>query len=477
MRLGKRGAPPGREDFEVFVQSHGARLARAAYVLTGNERDSEDLVQETMLLAFRNWTAVHAAHNQGAYVRRILVNRYISDKRRPRVLSQALTEGDAGGAGPGHRADRGARHVECPPDATFPPTRHHCALLLRGTKRGGDSRNPWMWRLKCAVSSQQSTAYAQTRLGSPDRAGPREECDGQMNDFQECLTQTLRHRADSAPTVLPDINGLERMGAGSTASARGMFLSLGAVAAAAAVVLGIAALGDLFGAHQSPDRARLEPRSELVSVAPLTAAPAGSVFVGVNRAAITIPSDWTRGDIDCGYAKADTVIFESSGTRPCALPNPPSVSSVHVAAPGDWQAEVWSAKATIDVAVEGRQTFRSKISESDGFSYAYMVVPSEGAFFKVISPDPITVQTIVDSLQILPEGQIAIPYLRGVALEQGRATVAVAGLEAVMDSRDVTEDTIIVNQMPPAGTVVPVGSEVTLITGPETNVESGSGGR
>lgn len=69
-------------DLENFVKHEGTRLMRLAYVLTGNQHDAEDLLQETMIRLHTRWDRVSGAANMNAYSRRVLVNCHLSARRR-----------------------------------------------------------------------------------------------------------------------------------------------------------------------------------------------------------------------------------------------------------------------------------------------------------------------------------------------------------------------------------------------------------
>jgi DNA-directed RNA polymerase specialized sigma24 family protein len=53
-------------------------LLRAAWLLTGEQRMAEDLLQTALATAWRRWSTVSAADNPVSYVRRILVTTYLS---------------------------------------------------------------------------------------------------------------------------------------------------------------------------------------------------------------------------------------------------------------------------------------------------------------------------------------------------------------------------------------------------------------
>lgn len=67
--------------FEEYVNRQGAALLRLAFVLTSDAHLAEDLTQSALVDAYRHWRKVTAAANPDRYVRRILVNRYLSSRR------------------------------------------------------------------------------------------------------------------------------------------------------------------------------------------------------------------------------------------------------------------------------------------------------------------------------------------------------------------------------------------------------------
>jgi RNA polymerase sigma-70 factor (sigma-E family) len=69
-------------DFHDFVVSRGSELLRIARLLASNSSTAEDLVQTTLLHAWRSWHSVQAAEDRDAYVRRIMVNAATSSWRR-----------------------------------------------------------------------------------------------------------------------------------------------------------------------------------------------------------------------------------------------------------------------------------------------------------------------------------------------------------------------------------------------------------
>jgi RNA polymerase sigma-70 factor (sigma-E family) len=70
-------------DFESYVAVRRAHLRRTAYLLTGDWHRAEDVVQDTLTKLFVHWSRAQRADDLDAYVRRMLVNSFLSDRRRP----------------------------------------------------------------------------------------------------------------------------------------------------------------------------------------------------------------------------------------------------------------------------------------------------------------------------------------------------------------------------------------------------------
>ncbi len=83
----------GGEDaeFEQFVRASWRSLRQAAYVLTGSTEDAEDLLQAVLARTFARWSRVRR-DDPVAYVRRALVNAYVDQWRRRRVLTEQPTD-------------------------------------------------------------------------------------------------------------------------------------------------------------------------------------------------------------------------------------------------------------------------------------------------------------------------------------------------------------------------------------------------
>jgi RNA polymerase sigma-70 factor (ECF subfamily) len=87
-----RHTPRSREEFEELVLPHLDPLYSAAMRLTRNERDAEDLVQDTCMRAYRFFDKFERGTNIKAWLFKILTNTFINRYRR-RVKERSLVEG------------------------------------------------------------------------------------------------------------------------------------------------------------------------------------------------------------------------------------------------------------------------------------------------------------------------------------------------------------------------------------------------
>lgn len=68
-------------EYVDYVKARLPELQRAAYLLCGDIDRAEDLVQATITAMYRHWRRVRAADNLDGYVHRMLVNRYLDERR------------------------------------------------------------------------------------------------------------------------------------------------------------------------------------------------------------------------------------------------------------------------------------------------------------------------------------------------------------------------------------------------------------
>ncbi len=75
------------DSFEAFVGRHTGDLLKTAYLLTGSQPAAEDLVHDALLKTHIKWVLVSRSQQPFAYVRRIMLNKFLSERRRKQAVS------------------------------------------------------------------------------------------------------------------------------------------------------------------------------------------------------------------------------------------------------------------------------------------------------------------------------------------------------------------------------------------------------
>lgn len=78
------------DEFERVAMPHASSLLRFALKLTRDSFSAEDLVQETLLLAWRGFSRFEPGTNVRAWLFRILINAFHAQNRKLRSTSQTL---------------------------------------------------------------------------------------------------------------------------------------------------------------------------------------------------------------------------------------------------------------------------------------------------------------------------------------------------------------------------------------------------
>lgn len=68
--------------FEEFFEAEHARLLKALYLVTGDEQESEELMQDAFLAVWERWDRVSSMENPTGYLFRTAMNRFRSRLRR-----------------------------------------------------------------------------------------------------------------------------------------------------------------------------------------------------------------------------------------------------------------------------------------------------------------------------------------------------------------------------------------------------------
>lgn len=78
--------------FEDFLAAELDGLGRFARVLTGNRQEAHDLLADTLEQGQRRWRQIAVLEYPAAYVRQMLINRFLSERRRWSVRMVRVVE-------------------------------------------------------------------------------------------------------------------------------------------------------------------------------------------------------------------------------------------------------------------------------------------------------------------------------------------------------------------------------------------------
>src|SRR5262245_8830872 len=88
------------DSFEAFYRASYRRAGRLAVVLTGCGPAAEDVVQDVMADAHRRWDRLGGYDDVGAWLRRAILNRAVSRRRRMVVAARGMVGLVAADRGP-----------------------------------------------------------------------------------------------------------------------------------------------------------------------------------------------------------------------------------------------------------------------------------------------------------------------------------------------------------------------------------------
>ncbi|MFF0264901.1 PASTA domain-containing protein [Kribbella sp. NPDC004536] len=272
-----------------------------------------------------------------------------------------------------------------------------------------------------------------------------------MTDLTNLLTRTAARTPVGPPPLAALHTGAKRRRRRRTAT------SMGAAAAAVGAVIGATTL--------------LTPHPPTTA-----AAPPPTRLVGLGHAVIAVPADWPTNKSNCGTPRQDTLLLDDpTEAQLCMFYRPAGVESVQLANGGpraDFRAD---RTLEIDgVPAERQQTtcaVSKRLKTSVTFCSGTVFIPSLLVWFRAeSSTDAAEVDRMLDRIQILSE-QSGVPSYwslggapTGPVVGKYTPLLAVAGLKArykQVKSPSYPTGTIL-GVSPAAGTVLPVGSTVTV---------------
>ncbi|MEV4260846.1 PASTA domain-containing protein [Kribbella sp. NPDC049584] len=276
------------------------------------------------------------------------------------------------------------------------------------------------------------------------------------------LIHLLEDAADHTPVSQPPLAAL-RAGAARRRRRRTAGLSTVAVAAVGVVIAGSNLLTSA------------SPPAPVTSPAPTTAAPAPPAMrmVGFGHAAIAVPAAWSTNKSSCGTPKQDTVqIDDPSAVQLCQSDRPHGVDSVQLT--GAPPSLAYHADET--VLIDGVRTERQRTRCLDGWQGTRVCLGAVGIpslkvwFYAESSTSSAEVDQILDRIQILPDRSGVPSYSSVGGPPTGPLAVNYAPLLAAADlevryqrvASPSYPDGTILGVSPAVGTLLPVGSTVTV---------------
>jgi hypothetical protein len=262
----------------------------------------------------------------------------------------------------------------------------------------------------------------------------------------------------SGPALVDDL-----VRGGTRIRRRRRYLQVTAVAATAALVGAGALLFQPGGGDRSTP---VDGPTATVSVPP------GTRLVGDGRIVVAVPESWTTDDTQCNVPRSNTVAFRDIALNCTGTPDP-SLSALFIEdfRSGMFVRDVAEAERVeemdgVEVAFFAPERLQGPGEDTDPPSYVgSLVVEAEGVAMTVVSPDQQTIEEVLASVALLPDGQVTIPRQLDDSPEDVAAGIEQAGLEVdvVEVARPRGQPGYRVEARPAFGSVVPVGSTVTLL--------------
>jgi RNA polymerase sigma-70 factor (sigma-E family) len=116
--------------FEEFAQARLPALLRYATLLCGDQEAARDLVQDVLIKALVRWRRIRAVDEPYAYVRAMVTNEFLSQRRRRRPVTVPLRpDGLAAPVEPDHAAAHSQRDAMWQRLESLPPQQRATVVL------------------------------------------------------------------------------------------------------------------------------------------------------------------------------------------------------------------------------------------------------------------------------------------------------------------------------------------------------------
>jgi RNA polymerase sigma-70 factor (sigma-E family) len=118
------------DEFEAFARQRLPSLVRFTAAMCADRGVAEDVVQEVLIRVHRRWAAVRQLEDPESYVRRALVNEYLSWRRKWARITPRAEAADTNLSAPDH-AQRVSDRDELAVQLAQLPRRQRTAVVLR----------------------------------------------------------------------------------------------------------------------------------------------------------------------------------------------------------------------------------------------------------------------------------------------------------------------------------------------------------
>jgi hypothetical protein len=290
-----------------------------------------------------------------------------------------------------------------------------------------------------------------------------------MTNIETQLREILRSYANRAPTAdevlreLPDLGSLA-LREGSEDVPRRSVKRWAIPVLAAAAVAGVLVAAAMFLPDGNGESRGVSNHPSTSPSAPQ--APPGTRLVGMGRLAVVVPEGWSTNDEKCGSALSNTVIFEANRVVWCTLAHRPHVSALHMVSATSPLALPWIYQHLTASELDGVTIKRTPTNTGNVGSAGALLARSEGVVMYVTSPDRAVVESVLDSVIVLPAGWVTIPFNPDLPfLSNEELALEQAGLRVEITRRDLPgrSSGSLLGATPAFGSVVPVGSTVHLV--------------
>ncbi len=158
--------------FEEFAAGRLPAVLRFAAVLTGDRAGAEDVVQEVLIRVYQRWDTIGGLDRPELYVRKMIVNEFISSRRRLWRLVPAGRGSDLDDRTPDHSGGQVERQALLAELAKL-PGRQRAVVVLRYYEELPDGQIAEV--LGCAPATVRSLAFralATLRVEVPEQRDP-----------------------------------------------------------------------------------------------------------------------------------------------------------------------------------------------------------------------------------------------------------------------------------------------------------------